>query len=163
MHIYICIHTHTHTYIIEVYLTYNVSIAQQGVSAIHIYIFIFDIIFYHMLLWDTDCISLGYTVNLCFLLHIYFILRNLAFYSCQIKQLESKCHEVFGQKFMFSKIHILYTHTHTHTHTHTRFFYYAWWSLEREHWKRTDGNTGKHKLNDIGPLNMKQKKVKQAR
>ena len=28
----------------------------------------------------------------CCLLHIYFFIRNLAFYSYQVKQLESKCH-----------------------------------------------------------------------
>ena len=33
---------------------------------------IFEIIFHHKLLQDTDCSSLCYTVNLCCLLHIYF-------------------------------------------------------------------------------------------
>ena len=42
---------------------------------------IFEIIFHHMLLQDIDHSSLCYTVNLCFLLHIYFLIRNLAFYS----------------------------------------------------------------------------------
>ena len=40
---------------------------------------IFEIIFHHMLLQDTDSSSLCYAVNLCCLFHIYFLIRNLAF------------------------------------------------------------------------------------
>ena len=39
---------------------------------IHMYI-IFEIIFHYRLLQDIDCGSLYYTVNLCYLLHIYFL------------------------------------------------------------------------------------------
>ena len=40
---------------------------------------IFEIIFYHRLLEDIDYSSICYTVKLCCLLHIYFLIRNLAF------------------------------------------------------------------------------------
>ena len=46
----------------------------------YIYI-IFEIIFHHRLLQDIDYGSLCCTVNLYFLLHVYFLIRNLAFYS----------------------------------------------------------------------------------
>ena len=42
---------------------------------------IFEIIFHHRLLQDIDYSSLFYSVNLCCLLCIYFLIRNLAFYS----------------------------------------------------------------------------------
>ena len=41
--------------------------------------FIFEIIFHPRLLQDVDYSSLYYTINLCWLLHIYFLIRNLAF------------------------------------------------------------------------------------
>ena len=40
---------------------------------------IFEIIFQHRLLQDIDYSSLCYTVNLCFLLLICLLIRNLAF------------------------------------------------------------------------------------
>ena len=46
----------------------------------YIYI-IFEIIFHHRLLQGVDSGSLCYMVNLCCLLYIYFLIRNLAFYS----------------------------------------------------------------------------------
>ena len=42
---------------------------------------IFDLIFHHRLLQDIDYSSQWCTVNLCCLLHIYFSIRNPAFYS----------------------------------------------------------------------------------
>ena len=42
---------------------------------------IFEIIFHHRLLQDIDHSSLCYTVNLCFLLHMDFLIKNLVFYS----------------------------------------------------------------------------------
>ena len=42
---------------------------------------IFEFIFHHRLLQDIDYSSLCYTVNLCCLLHFYFLIRNLAFCS----------------------------------------------------------------------------------
>ena len=42
---------------------------------------IFKIIFHHRLLLDIDYGSLCCTVHLCYLLHIYFFIINLAFYS----------------------------------------------------------------------------------
>ena len=47
---------------------------------LHKYIYIvFEIIFHHKILQDIDYSSLCYTVDLCCLLHIYFLIRNLAF------------------------------------------------------------------------------------
>ena len=42
---------------------------------------IFEIIFHHRLLQDIDYSCLSSTVNLCCLLHICFLIRNLDFYS----------------------------------------------------------------------------------
>ena len=42
---------------------------------------IFENFFHHKLLQDIDYSSLCYTVNLCCLLNIYFLIQNLAFYS----------------------------------------------------------------------------------
>ena len=42
---------------------------------------VFEIIFHYRLLQYIDYSSLWYTVNICCLLHIYFLIRNLAFYS----------------------------------------------------------------------------------
>ena len=53
---------------------------QQGDSVIYIYTYIiFEIIFRYWLLQDIDYSSLCYTVNFCCLLHIYFLIRSLAF------------------------------------------------------------------------------------
>ena len=41
LYIYIYTHTHTHTHTIGIYLTYNVSSAQQGDSVIDIHIYYF--------------------------------------------------------------------------------------------------------------------------
>ena len=47
---------------------------------LHKYTYIvFEIIFHHKILQDIDYSSLCYTVDLCCLLHIYFLIRNLAF------------------------------------------------------------------------------------
>ena len=46
---------------------------------------IFEIIFHHRLLQDINYNSLDHTVNLCCLLHIYFLIRSLAFYSYWVK------------------------------------------------------------------------------
>ena len=52
------------------------------VIQLHRYIYvIFQIIVHDRLLQDIDYSSLCYTVNFCCLLHICFLIRNLAFYS----------------------------------------------------------------------------------
>ena len=80
----------------------SVSGAQQGDSVIQKTHIILQIIFHYRLLQDTDYSSLCYTVNLCCLWHIYFSIRNLAFYLYEVKQAESKCHKFFSvrQKFI---------------------------------------------------------------
>ena len=72
---------------------------QVHSKLIQLYIYtyiVFEIIFHYRLLQYIDYSSLWYTVNLCFLLHIYFLIRNLAFYSYWVKQVESKCHKFFS-------------------------------------------------------------------
>ena len=55
------------------WLTYNVSVAQQGDFQLYKYAYvIFQIIFHLRLLQDIDYSSPCYTVNLCCLLHIFF-------------------------------------------------------------------------------------------
>ena len=53
---------------------------------------IFKSIFHAKLLQYIDYSSLSYTVNLCCLLHIYFLITNLASYSYWVTQVDSKCH-----------------------------------------------------------------------
>ena len=53
-------------------------------------------------------VPLCYAVNLCCLLQSYFVIRNLAFYSYQVKQVESKCHDfLVRQKFTSFLEHIV--------------------------------------------------------
>ena len=55
---------------------------HNKVIQLYIYTYIiFEIIFHYRLLQDIDYSSLYYMVNLLCLLHIYFLIRNLAFYS----------------------------------------------------------------------------------
>ena len=62
-------------YFIEVYLTFNVSGAQQVDSVIRVHICYFSGFFFHYSLWeDKRYSSLCYTVNLFHLLHIYFLI-----------------------------------------------------------------------------------------
>ena len=66
-------------------LTYSwLTVFQVHNKVVQLYKYtyiIFEIIFHHVLLQDIDYSSLCYTVNLCCLLHIYFLIKNLAFYS----------------------------------------------------------------------------------
>ena len=55
---------------------------HSKVIQVYIYTYIiFEVILNYKLLQDIDYSSLCYTVNLCCLLHIYFLIRNLVFYS----------------------------------------------------------------------------------
>ena len=57
-------------------------------------------------------------------------------------------------------MYTLYIYTHTHTHTHKTCSRKATKGLRKniKKKKRRDGNIGEHELNEMGPLNMKQKK-----
>ena len=57
---------------------------------------IFETIFHHKLLQDTDSSSLCYTVYFVACCVSIFLIRNLVFYSYLLKQVESKCHNFFS-------------------------------------------------------------------
>ena len=108
---------------------------------------IFQIIFHYRLLEDIDYRSLCSIINLCCLLHIYLIIRNLAFYSYKVKKVESIIIIFFlRQKFMFSKIYIIYIFIYMYTKTFPLHLIKAW---ERT-LNKGEGEIGEHKLSEMG-------------
>ena len=76
---------------------------------------IFQII--NRLLEDIDYGYLCSTINLCCLLHIYLIIRNLAFYSNKIKQVESNVTIFYlGKNSCFLKYYIIYIYIYIYVY-----------------------------------------------
>ena len=116
---------------------------------------VFEIIVHHRLSQDIDCSSLCYTVNLCCLLHICFLIRNLAFYSTELnKWNQNVIVFLVRQKFISFPKYIYYTYLYIYIH---KSFFTTLDSMRKniKKKKRRDGEIGKHKLNEMGALNMK--------
>ena len=118
---------------------------------------IFKIIFHPKLLQYIQYSSLSYTVNLCCLLHIYFLIKSLASYSYCVKQVDSKCHIfLVRQKFICFLKYICYTYLCIYVYK--SFSTILDKGLKKNIKKRKDGETGEYKLNEMGALYMKFKK-----
>ena len=72
--------------------------------------------------------------------------RNLALYSYYIKQVESKCHNFLNE----AKIHNFLKYIYIYVLCIQKLLYCAWETVAK-----TRQIVGKHKLNEMGVLNMK--------
>ena len=82
-------------YTIYIYIYSWLTMFQAHSKVIQLYMYtyiIFHVIFHYRLLEDIDCGSLCYTVNLCCLLHIYFLFNSIHTKSNKWNQ---KCCKVF--------------------------------------------------------------------
>ena len=82
---------------------------------------IFEIIFRHRLLQDIDYSSLCHTLNLCCLLHNYFLIRNLPFCSYGVKWSQNVIICLVRQKFINFLKYTFYTYLYIYMYVYKSF------------------------------------------
>ena len=109
-------------YFKEVQLTTMFQVLRKAIQFYECTYIIFEIIFRHRLLQDIDYSSLCHTLNLCCLLHNYFLIRNLPFCSYGVKWNQNVIICLVRQKFINFLKYTFYTYFYIYICMYTKAF-----------------------------------------